>query len=326
MISIIVPVYNVEPYLRKCLNSIVNQTFRDLEILIVDDGSTDGSGEICDEYRKDKRVKVFHTDNRGLSCARNLGLDNAKGDWIGFVDSDDWIEPDMYEALIDKAVETEADVVECGMFIEFISQTIKQPTVLATVRGKEALEALIKHKIRNQVWNKLWKAQGFVDIRFPERRDFEDISTVYKLIKNARVAGLNGTYYHWRQRASSISNGHDKKNLEDYWNAHKQRYEDLKDCVSCEVKELLLKNCAYAISRTWAWNLKSNCSSLTLKEMSEFVGKNYPFAEVQERPMSLRICLFLAQFNNQVTFTIAYILNQMHRAIKMPFRNHRMSK
>ena len=109
MISVIVPVYNVELYLRKCLNSVVNQTYRDLEILIIDDGSTDGSGEICDEYRKDERVRVFHTDNRGLSCARNLGLDNATGEWIGFVDSDDWIEPDMYEVLIRRAEETGAD-------------------------------------------------------------------------------------------------------------------------------------------------------------------------------------------------------------------------
>lgn len=92
MISIIVPVYNVEPYLRKCLDSILDQTYRDLEILIIDDGSTDGSGAICDEYAgKDDRIKVFHTENKGLSAARNLGLDNATADWIGFVDSDDWI-------------------------------------------------------------------------------------------------------------------------------------------------------------------------------------------------------------------------------------------
>jgi glycosyltransferase involved in cell wall biosynthesis len=89
-ISVIIPVYNTESYLRKCLDSIVNQTYRELEIIIIDDGSTDGSGEICDEYKmSDSRIRVFHTENRGLSCARNLGLDEAKGEWIGFVDSDD---------------------------------------------------------------------------------------------------------------------------------------------------------------------------------------------------------------------------------------------
>ena len=123
MVSIIVPVYNVGAYLRKCLDSILNQTYRELEILVIDDGSTDRSGKICDEYRKDRRVRVFHTENRGLSCARNLGLDEAKGEWIGFVDADDWIEPDMYELLIGKAVETGADIVECGWFREYSNRT-----------------------------------------------------------------------------------------------------------------------------------------------------------------------------------------------------------
>ena len=127
MISIIVPVYNVESYLRKCLDSILAQTYRDLEILVVDDGSTDGSGAICDEYAgKDDRIKVFHTENKGLSCARNLGLDSANGDWIGFVDSDDWIELDMYEVLLRKAEKTGADVVECGVYEEHSDETIKR--------------------------------------------------------------------------------------------------------------------------------------------------------------------------------------------------------
>ena len=123
------PVYNVEPYLRKCLDSILNQTYRDLEILIIDDGSTDSSGRICDEYKKDGRVWVFHTENRGLSVARNLGLDNATGNWIGFVDSDDWIEPDMYEVLLRKAEETGANVVECGCHVDFTTKTIEHPAI-----------------------------------------------------------------------------------------------------------------------------------------------------------------------------------------------------
>ena len=101
MISIIVPVYRVEPYLRQCIESILGQTYRDIEVLLIDDGSPDHSREICDEYaEKDGRVRVFHTENRGLSAARNLGLQEAKGEYIGFVDSDDWIEPEMYEVLL----------------------------------------------------------------------------------------------------------------------------------------------------------------------------------------------------------------------------------
>ena len=279
MISVIVPVYNVEPYLRKCLDSVINQTYKDMEILIVDDGSTDGSDDICDEYKTDNRVKVFHTENRGLSCARNVGLDNAKGDWIGFVDSDDWIEPEMYELLIKGAEETGADIVECGIFMEFKARTIQYPAIQDTVCETDAVEALIRRKIRNQVWNKIWKEECFADIRFPEGRNYEDISTVYKIVQKARVTGIKGEYYHWRQRASSISHRHDKKDLEDGWIAYKKRYDDLHDCVSSEAMAMLLRQCADAIIRVWAWNLKSKCSQERINEMNEFVRKHQILTE-----------------------------------------------
>lgn len=115
-ISIIVPVYKVEKYLRRCLDSIVSQTFTDWECILVDDGSPDNSGEMCDEYAdKDKRFRVFHQENAGVSAARNKGLDEAKGEWIGFVDSDDWIEKEMYEFFYTNAIIENADVVCCGV-------------------------------------------------------------------------------------------------------------------------------------------------------------------------------------------------------------------
>lgn len=164
MISVIVPVYNVELYLRKCIDSILAQTYRDLEILVVDDGSTDGSGKICDEYKKDERVRVFHTENRGLSATRNLGLDKATGEWIGFVDSDDWIEPDMYEVLFRKAEETEADVVECGCHADYTTTSYEHRAIQRTVSGIDAVKALIRSEIRTQVWNKIWRRHLFTDI------------------------------------------------------------------------------------------------------------------------------------------------------------------
>ena len=127
MISVIIPVYNVEPYLRKCLDSIVNQTYRDLEILVVDDGSTDGSGAICDSYaEKDERVVVFHTENRGLSAARNLGLDNAKGEWINFLDSDDWMDSECFEFAISVAEDKKADLVFWGYVKEYENHSIEK--------------------------------------------------------------------------------------------------------------------------------------------------------------------------------------------------------
>lgn len=115
-LSIIVPVYKVEPYLRRCIDSILAQTFRDFELILIDDGSPDNCGTICDEYaEKDSRIKVIHQNNQGVSAARNVGLDIARGTYLGFVDSDDWIEPEMYETMIATAKEKQVDVVVCGI-------------------------------------------------------------------------------------------------------------------------------------------------------------------------------------------------------------------
>lgn len=317
MISVIVPVYNVEPYVRKCLDSIINQTYRDLEILVVDDGSTDRSGEICDEYvKQDERVQVFHTENKGLSAARNLGLDKATGEWIGFVDSDDWIEPDMYEKLLRRAEETGTDIVECGGCTDYMTKSIRRPAFQGTANGAEALEALIRNEIWTQVWNKIWSHHLFAGIRFPEGRSFEDVATTYKLIQDATITGISGNYYHWRQRKSGISQNHDQRNLVDYWVAHKQRYENIKDHVSEETVKTLIKCNAYVISRTWAWNLKSRCPSEYINEMNDFARKHFPVFGFSDWPMNLRLCAFLARYKNIVSFTAAYLFNQVYRSLK----------
>ena len=120
MISVIVPVYQCEKYLSRCIDSILNQTFSDLEIVLIDDGSTDQSPRICDEYKKqDNRVKVVHQENKGVAAARNSGLDIAKGNYITFVDSDDYIEPDMYEQMMEKAIQYDCDVIMCDCVKDF---------------------------------------------------------------------------------------------------------------------------------------------------------------------------------------------------------------
>lgn len=314
MISVIVPVYNVEPYLRKCLDSILAQTYRDLEILIIDDGSTDGSGRICDEYgEKDNRIKVFHTENKGLSCARNFGLDNANGDWIGFVDSDDWIEPDMYEVLIKRAEETGADVVECGYIIEYVKKQKKCSVTQKIIPSAESIDALINGKIQTRVWNKIYRGKLFAEIRFPNGRYFEDIATTHKLVHNSIVSGCSGFYYHYTQRDSSISQNHDSRNLIDYWLAYMQRYRETKDIVNVETKQVLLKQCAAAIARTWVWYLKSDQFPKYTNEMSTFVRENYPLFGVNGWPIYLRICVFLARYNSTISYATAYYLNQVYR-------------
>ena len=317
MISIIVPVYNVEQYLEKCMDSIINQTYKDLEILVVDDGSTDNSGVIADEYaEKDGRIRVFHTRNQGLSCARNLGLKEAHGEWIGFVDSDDWIEANMYEMLLEKAEETGADVVECGIFRVYTTRTIEKKAITNPISGIDALEALIRGDIQTQVWNKLWRKTIFNEERFPIGCDYEDIATTHKLIETALVTGVPHSFYHYIQRNSSISQDHGLKNLKDYWKAHKCRYEDLKDKVDVDSVDELLKNCAYAIARVWAWYLGSENNHGLMAEMSAFTHENFPVFGRKEWPITLRVYTFLSRFNSSISFLIAYVGNQLYRLIK----------
>ena len=162
LVSIIVPVYNVEQYLEKCVNSIINQSYKNLEIILVDDGATDNSGKICDELAKlDNRIKVYHKENGGLSDARNYGVERATGEYIGFVDSDDYIDPKMYEKLYEAIKKENVDVVECSFKIiypgrvDFFS-TEKYYEILGK---QEYLEEYLKmRRIFGSVWTKLIKS------------------------------------------------------------------------------------------------------------------------------------------------------------------------
>ena len=184
LISIIVPVYNVKAYLERCLDSICGQTYQNLEIIIVDDGSTDGSGEFCDEYaRLDNRVKVIHQANGGQSVARNKGLSVAKGEFLGFVDADDWIDEDMYEFLYQLILKNHADIAVCSHYIEKQGKTrARYSSGVKTVFSRdEAIRALVVDKrVRNYVWDKLFKRQLFNGIQFPIGRLFEDIAVTYQ--------------------------------------------------------------------------------------------------------------------------------------------------
>ena len=143
LISIIVPIYNVEKYLSRCINSVLSQTFPDFELLLIDDGSTDKSGYICDGYaQKDSRIKVFHIENGGVSAARNYGLDNARGEWITFVDADDWIDKDMYYKLYNEAILSEADIVICDFYI-YYNQNSKE--LIKSVSTESSKEDIIKN-------------------------------------------------------------------------------------------------------------------------------------------------------------------------------------
>ena len=191
IISIIVPVYKVEQYLSRCVESILNQTFLDWELILVDDGSPDKCGDICDYYAsKDSRVKVIHKENGGLSDARNAGIDIARGNYLAFVDSDDIIHPQMYELLYNSLKKTNSDISECG-YMRFEGQVnfdeLGDKSEEFVCSGMEALELLIQEsKFKIPVWNKLYKRELFSDIRFPKGKIHEDQFTTYKVFYLAK--------------------------------------------------------------------------------------------------------------------------------------------
>jgi len=211
LISVIIPVYNVEEYLEKCINSVIAQTYRNIEIIMVDDGSTDKSGTMCALLaEKDSRIVVIHKANGGLSSARNAGLNIAKGDYIGFVDSDDWIEPDMYECLISNMLKENADISICGIYYnrESKTKTDRDITGYRVFSRYEAVNCVIQRNsiIKAYVWSKLYSKHIFSKLRFPEGKTYEDLFTILPVIDAAeKIVVTMQPKYHYIKRPGSIT-------------------------------------------------------------------------------------------------------------------------
>ena len=210
LISIIIPVYNVEDFVEECLNSVINQTYTNLEIIIVNDGSTDGSLDICKKFTKDNRVKLITQQNRGLSGARNTGIENANGKYIGFVDSDDFIDIKMYEKLHEAIVRYDADIATCGRYIyrdDIIVKKAFNCNRSKVFSKSEAMKDMLLSKcIDMAAWDKLYTRQLFDKIRYPEGENNEDLAIIYKLIDRCeRVVHSGYSGYYYRVRVGSIS-------------------------------------------------------------------------------------------------------------------------
>lgn len=209
LVSIIVPVYNVEKYLSKCINSIISQTYKNIEIILVNDGSTDESLNICQKYkRKDKRIVIVNKDNGGLSDARNFGIDKSIGKYITFVDSDDWLDEDTIEVALDYLKKNNADISVYGMSIDNDERCIKEkkPKKKYILDSEKALIYLNSFKgIDCSACNKLYKKVLFKDVRFPVGKLCEDMYTIYKLIDKAKVVTIPKAKYHYYQRQNSIT-------------------------------------------------------------------------------------------------------------------------
>lgn len=231
LISIIVPVYKVERYLDKCVKSILSQTFTDFELILVDDGSPDQCGKMCDEYAKmDDRVKVIHKENGGISDARNAGIDIACGDFISFVDSDDYISRDMYEILYNLIKTYNADISMCNYYRISEDGKIQQGKVRDMVQcfNKEtALKELLLERIfGNHVWGRLYKKELFSNIRFPKGVNYEDIGITFLLFaKCNNIVYSNKKKYFYVTREGNITGTKSESNIRDYMNMTKRRYQ-----------------------------------------------------------------------------------------------------
>lgn len=220
LISVIVPIYRVESYLKECIDSIIHQTYSMLEIILVDDGSDDACPHICDDYRKqDSRIQVIHKENGGLSDARNAGLESATGDYICFIDSDDVVHPNFIQTLYENLTSTNSDMAICHyekvyeipQVMEISSQyAIKiytQREILDALYGRDSLSIIV-------AWNKLYRKSIWDNLRYPKGKIHEDEFVIHHILDKVKQVVINdGAYYYYRQREGSITNHYNEKRL-----------------------------------------------------------------------------------------------------------------
>lgn len=274
-ISVIIPVYDVEPYLEKCINSVLNQTYQNLEIILVDDGSPDLCGNICDTYaKKDNRIKVIHKENSGLSDARNRGLDIATGDYIGFVDSDDYITENMFKTLYELLKTYQADISTVSFYEIFNGKVIgvRDSKKLEVMNKKEALKELYRDdKIQSYCWNKLFKRELFEGVRFPSGKNFEDIPTTLLLFEKSNVVvRLEKPEYYYMRRNDSIVGKRNFKTYNDYIDVIFNKYFYMFD----KYPELELYNAYnFVINAIWLYTIIVNFNIEELYDRYESVYK-----------------------------------------------------
>lgn len=321
-ISVIVPVYKVEAYLRKCLDSIAGQTYRNLEIILVDDGSPDNCGAICDEYAaRDGRFIVIHKENGGLSSARNAALRVATGDYLGFVDSDDWVEPEMFEVLLSGLTEAKADISVCGRYEEYKDKQKAYAWPDIQVMSREAAlgELLKNDTLQNLVWDKLYRKELFKDIWFPEGKTFEDMAVMHLLFLRAdKVVCLPNTMYHYLQRSGSIIDDISIENRLNHYRAAKDRYDLLaKDWP--QYSPLMEAQCVASAIGLWTGYLRNPKSERRkyapeMSEIAAFSSKHRKSVLLHSKlGLAGRLILPMIPYNTWWSFTLSYFIGNLYK-------------
>ena len=279
LVSIIVPIYNVEQYLEKCIDSIINQTYTNLEIILVNDGSPDNSLKICNFYKeKDSRIKVINKENGGLSDARNVGLENSHGEFILFVDSDDWISSVMVSELVEFITKFNADMVISRYYKVFsnyhIEESSKSAKSVEVLSKTEVMERIMDdNNITNHVWRKLYKKSIIPKDVFPKGKNYEDIYAMPLILENCqKIVNIDKVHYYYRMNNSGIVMSWKTKNLLDAFDLYSfsatfisQKFPEL----SSKIPNYLLKSYLVLWDNTLKIENNNNEDYFKLKEKLE---------------------------------------------------------
>ena len=326
MISVIIPVYKTEQYLKECLDSIVNQTYRDIDVILVDDGSPDQCPQICDEYASSYSfIRAYHIPNTGVSGARNYGIERARennSDWLFFADSDDWLDLDTLEKLHDAAVTNNAEIAICGWNKENVDFSKANEVDDKVYDKNHIMIAMLSGVFQYMVCNVLWKLSLFDDIYFPLNTYFEDVRTTYKLFEKADTAvTISTTKYHYRQRSGSTVHVNSMKPMIDRWNAAENLYNYFESGIyknNNQIRCARLDHCAHAALVLW-----SNFRQCSLKERKEakpemkqiasFVRKHFHLLGLNNWPFRRRLMMILTRHATGFNFLLANMLTKLNK-------------
>lgn len=318
LISVIVPVYKVEAYLDKCIRSITEQTYTNLEIILVDDGSPDNCGRICDEWAaRDNRIRVVHKENGGAGLARNVALDRANGELIGFVDSDDYIAPDMYRQLYE-LIANDADIAECNFLETYDDNALfsENKGVVAKYTSIQAMRLHInEHAFQQLIWNKLYRREVIGDARFPVGTKIDDeFFTYIPLSRAQKLAHTSSCLYAYRQQTNSIM--HQPFSLERLQgiSAKTMRLNYIREHIPELVEEAeidLFFSCLYSMQSCFRWldgeELESAkmCVRKVLKDI-------YPVKIRKTDNLKRKMLIAFAQIDFEKTCKILNFLQDIH--------------
>lgn len=322
LVSVIVPVWNVEPYIRQCLDSLTAQTYHHLEIILVDDGSPDGCGAICDEYAEcDSRISVIHQPNGGVAAARNAGLRRATGEWIAWADPDDWAEPGFIEYLLTNAVSRGADIAMCGLYEERDDGQHIQSPGNELMTAETVLGELIRDdRIRNYLCNKIFRAELFRGLFFSEeRKTQEDTALVYRLVlRSGHIACCPQPQYHYRIHCGGLTHHFERIAGIDVFTLRKERSE-IVSSVYPGLRQALHYDCLCAAILAWRSYYQSTRQQRRARRgaysaVSRYVRQNPPDRRFLDScGKAERLILALCPYDTWWSLGLAGCINRLYR-------------